>query len=170
MVAVPSVGTQMAAKLTADMKRVVTEQRLAFVATVCPDGTPNLSPKGTIAVWDDAHLVFADIRSPGTIANLERNPAVEVNVVDPFARKGYRFKGTGKVIVEGELFQEIMRFYRGRWVDAARSKAESRIRGFVLVKVETALPLISPAYDDSSSDEQSIRKHWISYFAALNEH
>jgi predicted pyridoxine 5'-phosphate oxidase superfamily flavin-nucleotide-binding protein len=160
----------MVARLNADMKRVVTEQRLAFVATVCPDGTPNLSPKGTIAVWDDAHLVFTDIRSPGTIANLERNPAVEVNVVDPFARKGYRFKGTGKLIVEGELFQEIMRFYRGRWVDAARSQAESRIRGFVLVKVETALPLISPAYDDSSSDEQSIRKHWISYFAALNEH
>jgi predicted pyridoxine 5'-phosphate oxidase superfamily flavin-nucleotide-binding protein len=159
----------MAAKLTADMKRVVTEQRLAFVATVCPDGTPNLSPKGTIAVWDDAHLVFADIRSPGTIANLERNPAVEVNVVDPFARKGYRFKGTGKVIVEGERFQEIMRSYSSRWTDVSRSKAESRIRGFVLIEVETALPLISPAYDDSSGDEQSIRKHWISYFAALNE-
>jgi uncharacterized protein len=159
----------MAAKLTADMKRVVTEQRLAFVATVCPDGTPNLSPKGTIAVWDDAHLVFADIRSPGTIANLERNPAVEVNVVDPFARKGYRFKGTAKVIVEGERFQEIMRSYSNRWTDVSRSKAESRIRGFVLIEVETALPLISPAYDDSSADEQSIRKHWISYFASLNE-
>jgi predicted pyridoxine 5'-phosphate oxidase superfamily flavin-nucleotide-binding protein len=69
----------MAAKLTADMKRVVMEQRLAFVATVCPDGTPNLSPKGTIAVWDDDHLVFADIRSPGTIANINKNPAMDVN-------------------------------------------------------------------------------------------
>src|SRR6185295_14131401 len=38
---------------TDDMKRVVEEQRLGFVATVCPDGTPNLSPKGTTAVWDD---------------------------------------------------------------------------------------------------------------------
>jgi len=93
------------------MKRLVTEQRLAYVATVCPDGTPNVSPKGTIAVWDDDHLVFADIRSPGTIANLKKNPAVELNVVDPFARKGYRFKGRGKAIVEGELFEEIMRFY-----------------------------------------------------------
>lgn len=156
-------------KLTADMRRVVTEQRLAFVATVCPDGTPNLSPKGTIAVWDDDHLVFADIRSPGTVANLKKNPAVEINVVDPFARKGYRFKGIAEVLEDGELFQEIMRFYRGRLVDTARSKMESRIRGFVLVKVESALPLISPAYDDASSDEQSIRKHWISYFAALNE-
>ena len=159
----------MGAKLTADMKRVVVEQRLAFVATVCPDGTPNLSPKGTISVWDDDHLVFADIRSPGTITNLRKNPAVEINVVDPFARKGYRFKGTGKVIVDGELFQQIMNFYRGRWVDAVRSKSEARIRGFVLVKVESALPLTSPAYDDTSVDEHSIRKHWISYFAALNE-
>lgn len=46
----------MVGKLTADMKRVVAEQRLVYVATVCPDGTPNLSPKGTIAVWDDDHL------------------------------------------------------------------------------------------------------------------
>jgi uncharacterized protein len=159
----------MAAKLTADMKRVVMEQRLAFVATVCPDGTPNLSPKGTIAIWDDDHLVFADIRSPGTISNLKKNPAVELNVVDPFVRKGYRFKGAGEVIADGERFQEIMRFYRGRWVDAVRSKSESQIRAFVVVKVETVFPLISPAYDDASSDEQSIRKYWISHFAALNE-
>ena len=63
--------------LTPDMKRVVEEQRLGFVATVCPDGTPNLSPKGTIAVWDDEHLVFANIRSPGTLANLRHNASVE---------------------------------------------------------------------------------------------
>jgi len=159
----------MADKLNTDMKRVVAEQRLAFVATVCPDGTPNLSPKGTIAVWDDDHLVFADIRSPGTITNLRKNPAVEINIVDPFARKGYRFKGNGEVIADGERFQQIMNFYRGRWVDSVRSKSEARIRGFVLVKVESVLPLTSPAYDDASVDEQSIRNQWISYFATLNK-
>ena len=158
----------MAAKLTPDMKRVVTNQRLAFAATVCPDGTPNVSPKGTIAVWDDEHLVFADVRSPGTIANLRENPAIELNVVDPFVRKGYRFKGTAEIITKGARFEEIMSFYRGRWVDAAKRKPESRIRGFVLVQVEQALPLISPAYDDASCDEQSIRERWISYFATLN--
>jgi uncharacterized protein len=159
----------MTAKLNADMKRMITEQRLAYVATVCPDGTPNVSPKGTIAVWDDAHLVFADIRSPGTIANLQKNPAVEVNVVDPFVRKGYRFKGSGEVIVGGERFQHIMDFYRGRWVDTARDKNEARIRAFVLIRVERALPLISPAYDDGSSDETSIRKQWVAHFATLND-
>jgi predicted pyridoxine 5'-phosphate oxidase superfamily flavin-nucleotide-binding protein len=31
--------------LTDDMKRLIDEQKLAFHATVCPDGSPNLSPK-----------------------------------------------------------------------------------------------------------------------------
>src|SRR5436305_6373804 len=75
-------------KLTADMQRVLNEQRLGFVASVCEDGTPNLSPKGTTTVWDDEHIVFADICSPGTIANIRHHPIVEINVVDPVSRKG----------------------------------------------------------------------------------
>lgn len=149
----------MAAKLTQEMKRVVAEQRLVFVATVCPDGSPNLSPKGTIAVWDDDHLVFADIRSPGTVANIERNPAVELNVVDPFSRRGFRFKGTAEIVRDGELFAGIRDLYQGRWC---------AVRAFVLVKVERALPLISPAYDDGS-DEKTIRARWTSYFFSLHK-
>src|SRR5437773_7334021 len=84
-------------RLSEDMKRVVLEQRLGFVATVTPDGRPNLSPKGTTTVLDDEHLLFADIASPGTVANLTSSPFVEVNVVDPIRRKGYRFKGKGEV-------------------------------------------------------------------------
>ncbi|MQG47937.1 MAG: pyridoxamine 5'-phosphate oxidase family protein, partial [SAR202 cluster bacterium] len=42
--------------LTDDMKRVVRQQRMGFIATVCPDGSPNLSPKGTTTVWDDDRL------------------------------------------------------------------------------------------------------------------
>jgi predicted pyridoxine 5'-phosphate oxidase superfamily flavin-nucleotide-binding protein len=62
--------------LTEEMKQFVREQRLGFIATVCPDNTPNLSPKGTLTVWDNEHLVFADIRSPGTIGNLRLNRSV----------------------------------------------------------------------------------------------
>lgn len=99
--------------LTADMKRVGGEQRLGFVATVCPDGTPNLSPKGTTAVWDDDHLVFANIRSPGTLANLRKNANVEVNVVDPFVRKGYRFKGVASILESRALYDKVLAYYRG---------------------------------------------------------
>jgi predicted pyridoxine 5'-phosphate oxidase superfamily flavin-nucleotide-binding protein len=149
--------------LTEDMKRVVNEQRLGFVATVCPDGTPNLSPKGTTAVWDDDHIVFADIRSPATVSNLRRNPATEINVVDPMVRKGYRFKGVASVLTEGTLFERILDFYR-----AERNLDESRIkiRSFVLVKVEEALPVVSPAYDLGLSEEQ-VREKMQRYFDSL---
>ncbi len=58
--------------LTEEMQRLVRDARLGFAATVCPDGAPNVSPKGTTLVYDEEHLVFADIRSPQTVANLRR--------------------------------------------------------------------------------------------------
>ncbi len=61
---------------TTDAARVLNEQRLGFVASICPDGTPNLSPKGTTTAWDDEHIIFADICSPGTIVNIEHYPIV----------------------------------------------------------------------------------------------
>jgi hypothetical protein len=82
--------------LTTAMRRMVEEQRLGFAATVCPDGTPNLSPKGTTSVWDDDHLIFADIHSPGTVANLRHNPAIEINVVDPLVRKATASRGSAR--------------------------------------------------------------------------
>jgi predicted pyridoxine 5'-phosphate oxidase superfamily flavin-nucleotide-binding protein len=145
--------------LTEDMQRVVNEQRLGYAATVCPDGTPNLSPKGTTTVWDDDHLVFADIRSPRTVANLRHNPAIEINVVDPIARKGYRFKGAAAVLTSGPLFEEIVTFYHERG-------SSNPIRSVVLVKVERALPLISPAYDQGATEEE-VRDRWKRYWASL---
>jgi len=147
--------------LTEDMKRLVTEQRLGFVATVCPDGTPNLSPKGTTAIWDDDHIVFADIRSPATVSNLRRNPSTEINVVDPMLRKGYRFKGVASVLTEEVLFEQIVDFYR-----AKRNLEEGLIRSVVLVKIDEAMPLISPAYDQGQSEEQ-VREKWQRYLDSL---
>src|SRR5262245_474440 len=99
-------------KIDADMRRVVSEQSLSFVATVNADGTPNLSPKGSIRVWDDEHLLFADVRSPATVRNLERDPSVEINVVDPIARKGYRFRGRAEILREGDRFDRAFAFLR----------------------------------------------------------
>lgn len=146
--------------LTGDMKRVVNEQRLAYVATVCPDGTPNLSPKATTTVWDDDHLVYADIRSPNTRENLRHNPVVEVNVVDPISRKGYRFKGRAAVLTAGAVHAEILEMYRRRGQDYSP-------QAVVLIRVERALPLVSPAYDRGRTEED-VRAEFFAYYDALN--
>jgi len=153
--------------LTDDMQRVVREQRLGFVATVCPDGTPNLSPKGTLTVWDDDHLVFADIRSPATLRNLRINPAVEINVVDPILRKGYRFKGKATVVDQGQLKDEVREFYASRWIDTGKSMVELELRSFVLIRVEEALPLVSPSYDDPKVTEEEVRAAWWKHHQSL---
>ncbi len=148
--------------LTAAMREVIAAQELGFVATVCPDGTPNLSPKGTTAVWDDDHLVFCDIHSPGTVANLLVNPAIEVNVVDPIIRKGFRFKGTGQVFREGKVFERaIADLYASTiW------KPHERIHSIVLVHVLEVRPLISPAYDQGRTEAEVIAQ-WMRHYKEI---
>jgi predicted pyridoxine 5'-phosphate oxidase superfamily flavin-nucleotide-binding protein len=145
--------------LTQEIKDFVRQAKLGFVATVCPDGSPNLSPKGTTAVWDDDHLIFADIHSPGTINNLLVNPSIEINVVDVFIRKGYRFKGIGKVLSEGPLFDEVISFYK----DAG---SKYKINHIVLIKVERVIPLLSPVYDTGTSEIEVI-KRWANYWNGI---
>lgn len=147
--------------LTDNMKRVVREQRLGFVATVCADGTPNLSPKGTIDVWDDDHLYFADLRSPQTIRNLEANPSIEVNVVDQCVRKGYRFKGIAEVLTGGDQYD-----YALELLEFNRQVKSTRVRAIVLMTVLDAKPVISPAYDWGQTEEQ-IRAEWDRYWDEL---
>jgi predicted pyridoxine 5'-phosphate oxidase superfamily flavin-nucleotide-binding protein len=152
-------------KLSAEMQRVVREQRLGFVATVTPDGRPNLSPKGTTRVWDGGRLFFADIASPGTVANLRANPHVEVNVVDPILRKGFRFKGIATVYINGEMYDRGLQILREQGLTADRE----RVRSIVVIDVTEAAELVSPAYDDDGATEQAISGSWLGYYNELHQ-
>lgn len=150
------------AVLTEDMRRVVLEQKLGFVATVGPDRTPNLSPKGTTTVWDEEHLVFADIWSPQTVRNLAANPAIEINVVDPIVRKGYRFKGRATLHSAGDIYERGLTLLAERGYDATAA----RVKTIVLVKVEQAAQLISPAYAGDAAEE-AVAARWERHFSEL---
>jgi uncharacterized protein len=142
-----------AALLDSDVRRVVDEQRLCFVATVNADGTPNLSPKGSIRVWDEQRLLFGDFRSPATIGNLEARPAVEINVVDPISRKGYRFRGTARVLRSGEERERAAAFLEEAGVPDGFGPV-------VVVDVALVSAVISPAYD-AGATEAEIRARWL---------
>lgn len=144
--------------ITPAMRALVDRQRLGFVATVNADGTPNLSPKGTVVVWDDEHLLWVDIRSPRTIRNLRDRPATEINVVDPLTRKGYRFRGTCRLIEDGDELEAIRAFYRDE-----RHVANS-IRRAVLVRVQTAEAVTSPSYDEPGANEAEIRARYVAWY------
>ena len=124
-----------------DMKRVVAETMLCFVATTNEDGSPNLSPKSSLRVHDDAHLMFANMASPGTVRNLRRDPRIEINCVDIFGRRGYRFVGQATVYSGDDPLYVALRS------DVAAEHGDAiPVFDAVLIEVQDVKPVISPAY------------------------
>ena len=146
-------------EISDSLKNFLDEQKLGYVATVSPDGTPNLSPKGTIIAWDKTTIAFADIRSPNTMKNLESNPNVEINVVDPLLRKGFRIKGTASIIKDGQNYDEILNHYRERGV-------KRPIGAIVLVAVTDISEVTSPLYDLGFTEEQ-MKEKWKKHLLGL---
>lgn len=143
-----------ASKLTDDMKDMIGRLRLCYAATVTPDNHPNLSPKGSLKVLDDEHLIFAEMASPNTVRNLRHNPAIEINVVDPILRRGYRFKGMAEVLDDPELIA-----LAGQGLGA-----EYPVRGVVKIRVERAAAVKSPVYLFTDSSEDVVREMWMQIY------
>lgn len=142
--------------LSESIQNFVAQQRLGFLATVCPDGTPNLSPKGLTFVYSDEAIVMGEVRSPNSIENLLAQPIAELNVVDRNKRRGFRFKGRCEVYRAGEDFDRFVAFLREKG-------AQSEINSIIVMRVDRLQPLISPAYDDGTS-EAELELRWQRHY------
>jgi len=98
-------------KLAHEAKAAIEEIRPSLVATASRTGKPNVSAKGSFRVLDDEHVVFADIASPRTVANIKENPQVAVICLDAAARRGCRIWGQGSILNSGELFDQLTAEY-----------------------------------------------------------
>ncbi|RMW36428.1 MAG: pyridoxamine 5'-phosphate oxidase family protein [Nitrosopumilus sp.] len=146
-------------EITEEIKNFLNLQKLGYVATVSTDGTPNISPKGTIIGWSKNQLAFADIRSPDTMLNLKTHPNVEINVIDPLLRKGFLFKGSAKIIQDSTLYDDILKHYRD-------SGIKSPINAIVLVDVTEISEVTSPLYDMGIKEDE-IKSKWKKHFESL---
>ena len=152
----------MSVTLTADMRAVIQGAHLCFAATVSPDGKPNVSPKGTIRVWGDQHLFFLDIASPGTRANLQARPWMELNVVDQLSRRGYRFFGPVTLHTGDAVFEEATRRVQGE------EQTSYPVVAVILLALERAAALVSPGYW-RVPDERAMRALWRQRRTALDQ-
>ena len=82
--------------------------KMAWVATATADGMPNSTPKGSVQVIDDSHLIFADLFSRKTRENLKVNTKVAVTVVDEKTYKGYQLKGIAELLTSGPIFDQVV--------------------------------------------------------------
>ncbi len=154
-------------KIDRDIARFVDEQQLGFVASVNADGTPSLSPKGTLRVWKDDRLVFADFRSPRTVTNIQARPAVEVNVVDVFMRRGVRFRGDASVVEDRQEIEFLRDLFRKSGIP------EERLMRFVQIAVDRIEPIVSPVYDWGQSGydvTEKYMRYWYGVAATRRFH
>lgn len=142
--------------LNQDMKAIIKQANLSFVATINQDGSPNLSPKSTLRPYDDDSLIFADLASPGTIKNLSRNPSTEVNCIDVFSRRGYRFTGKSTVHSPKDIIYD-----KFNNIILAELGQSTTVHHVVLIKLTSVNPILSPAYNNPSVTEEKLRE---SYF------
>jgi len=147
------------------VRREIDSERMAYVASVNDDGTPNLSPKATLATVDDDHVAFCDLASPRTLANIAARPAVEANVVDLIRRKGWRLAGTARVVDGGPEFESLSGLFRSRGVNLDGAGRQAAVRRFVVIRLSKVSPLISPAYTQGQSEPQVV-DYWSNFWRA----
>jgi len=115
-------------KITEDHRNLIEEVGLCYVASASADGTPNVSPKGSIAVLDDDHIVFAEIMSPHTRENLQENSKVAVFVCKPEKFKGFQFKGTAELASDGPVFDMLVQTIKEKKIPVPPPKYAVTIR------------------------------------------
>ena len=114
--------------ITPALRQAVEQVGPAMVATANASGLVSLSPKGSLRVLDDDHLLFADLRSPRTLENLTENPCLSAAAFDPVSRRGWRIWGrASEIITSGELFEA--------W--RAKYAAKGPLRHLVKVRVDS---------------------------------
>ena len=109
--------------LTAEMQYIMRNFNAGSVATVDSDGRPKVSSKATFLILDDATIAFANIRSPGTTANLKCNPTLEVRFTEILARKAVRVSGTGEVVLMSDAPVNIRDPLQEEWDHFANKRS-----------------------------------------------
>ena len=141
--------------LTDEMRTLIGRYSAGAVATVNADETPSVSPKGTFVVLDDRTLAFGHIRSPGTVSNLRRNPAIEVCFTDVLARKAVRVTGTAAIVRQGDTDAALDDAFEAAW-----GPFLPHMGAYVRIAVTAAEMILSPAYDLGLTEDE-LRKTYL---------
>lgn len=152
--------------LNAHLKELARSSVLCWLATVDEGGMPSVSPKEVWAVLDDAHIVIANIASPGSAANVAVQPQVCVSFVDVFRQKGYKVQGLARMVLPSDAdFQ--------RWAAPLQALVQERfpLHGVFVVAAERVSPIVAPSYllyPQQTTEQSQIESARRTYAQACN--
>lgn len=114
---------------------------LCWLATVDADGQPNVSPKEIYAIFDDSHVVVANIASPRSVRNVEKSWRVCLSFIDVLVQKGFKVYGTAMNVGKAEPTFSY-------WAAPLIKKAGPRfpIHSVIVVTATAVEPIVAPSY------------------------
>ncbi|MGE0315290.1 MAG: pyridoxamine 5'-phosphate oxidase family protein [Lautropia sp.] len=114
---------------------------LCWLATVGPDGMPNVSPKEIWTIHDETRVLVANVASPRTVRNLAHCDKVCLSFVDVFVQKGFKLTGLAQHVNAAHAS------YR-RWAEPLLTIAGPRfpIHGVIVIEVSQVEPIVAPSY------------------------
>ncbi|GLK44391.1 hypothetical protein GCM10017612_23110 [Novosphingobium resinovorum] len=95
--------------LNEEMKRILSVQ-LPIQATVSKDGLPDIGPKRSLRVYDEATLIYNENTGGQTLQNIRDGSKMAIAVIDREALDGYRFVGKPEIFSEGAAFENAEAF------------------------------------------------------------
>ncbi|HRI78306.1 MAG TPA: pyridoxamine 5'-phosphate oxidase family protein [Cyclobacteriaceae bacterium] len=127
--------------LSAEAFDFVRKMKLGYLVSILPEEHGHLSRKGTLAVFDNGHLIIADMAESNPL-EFHSNANVTVEVTDPFSRKGYRFHGKASLIPAKPEAAAYIAFYES-W---GLKETACRVKNFILIEVGHFEAFIAPSF------------------------
>ena len=122
--------------ITDEMKKLldnaVADRMSCLVGTASKDGRPQISPKGSVMVFDKEYLAYWERSLRSALDNVAENPHVVIYYNNTETRVRWRFYGTATVHESGPVRDEVM----GRTVQAELDRDPERMGVAVMVKVD----------------------------------
>ncbi len=104
--------------LTEEMKTAFRTMKAFPVATASKNGWPNVVPIGFVELVDDETIWIADNFMKKTLANVQENPKVSINIWGPETKGCFQIKGDVVVKTEGPEFEKMQFTVRSKMAKA----------------------------------------------------
>ena len=131
----------MAIEFTDEMRGLITsaldDRLFCVVGTASKDGVPNISLKGSVAVYDSETLSYWERVKGTALANVVENPNIVIFYRNPGERINWRFHGTATVYESGDVRDKVRNI-----TPQAELDRDPELKGVaVLVKVDAITDL-----------------------------
>jgi len=146
--------------ITPEIAESIDQSVLSWLATTSEDGYPNVSPKEAFLHDGHGKILVANIASPVSAENIEKNNRVCLSFVNVFTQKGHKIKGRASLRKEGEAgYDECLH----KVTSVIGNKFP--IMSIIEIEPESIAEIIAPSYllFPDSGEEDRIKESLKSY-------